>query len=218
MAEQNAERRRDAERTKEAILVAAEDRFARLGFEGTSIQEIAEAAGVARSTPAYFFGSKEALYDAVLERAVARGQEAMARAYAKGDEASSAEDAVESYVGAFLDFLGHDRNFLRLLQREALGDGSRVTEFFGRAVAEGVTALRPVAEKAGISPERLVLDLTALCWYPFAHEHTVLPALGMKARDPAFLEEHKRHVGDLVRAITRAGGQRPSRPRVKREP
>jgi TetR/AcrR family transcriptional regulator len=216
--QQNAERIRDAERTREAILVAAEDCFARLGFEGTSLQQIAEAAGVARSTPPYFFGSKEALYDAVLERVVARGQEAMARAYARRDEAASAEDAVESYVGAFLDFLGHDQNFLRLIQREALGDGSRVGEFFGRPVDEALAALAPAAEKAGVAPEHLVLDLTALCWYPFAHEHTLLPALGMKARDPAFLDEHKRHVGDLVRAMTRPSRERPSRPRVKREP
>jgi AcrR family transcriptional regulator len=211
MAERNAERIRDAERTKEAILVAAEDCFARLGFEGTSVQEIAEAAGVARSTPAYFFHSKEALYNAVLERAVARGQEAMARAYAKGDEHPSAEDAVESYVGALLDFLGHDRNFLRLVQREALGDGSRVAEFFGRSVDEALAAVGPAAEKAGITPERLVLDLAALCWYPFAHEHTLLPALGIKPRDPAFLDEQKRHLGDLVRAMTRPGRERPSR-------
>lgn len=211
MTEREAERIRDAERTRDAILVAAEDCFARLGFEGTSVQQIAEAAGVARSTPAYFFGSKEALYDAVLARVVARGQEAMARAYAKGREAPSAEDAVESYVGAFLDFLGHDRNFLRLVQREALGDGSRVAEFFGRSVEEAVAALAPAAEKAGISPERLALDLAALCWYPFAHEHTVLPALGMNARDPAFLAEQKRHLGDLVRAMTRAGRERRAR-------
>jgi AcrR family transcriptional regulator len=211
MPKRDAERIRDAERTREAILAAAEDHFARLGFDGASLHQIAAAAGVARSTPAYFFGSKKALYDAVLGRAVARGQEAMARAYAKGGEAPSVEDAVESYVGAFLDFLGHDRNFLRLVQREALGDGSRLAEFFGAAVAEGVAALGPAAEKAHISPERLALDLTALCWYPFAHEHTVLPALGIKARDPAFLEEQKRHIGDLVRAMTRGGPERRSR-------
>jgi AcrR family transcriptional regulator len=197
-----AERTRDAERTKEAILVAAEDRFARLGFDGTSLQQIGEAAGVARSTPAYFFRSKEALYDAVLARAVARAQEAMARAYAEGDENRSAEDAVESYVGAFLDFLGHDQNFVRLVQREALEDGSRVAEFFGRSVDEAVAALGPAAEKAGISPQRLVLDLAAICWYPFANEHTLMPALGIKVRDPAFLDEQKRHLGDLVRAMT----------------
>jgi Tetracyclin repressor-like, C-terminal domain len=115
------------------------------------------------------------------------------------------EDAVESYVGAYLDFLGHDQNFLRLMQREALGDGSRVAEFFDRAVNEGVAARAPAADKAGISPQRLILDLTALCWYPFAHEHTLLPALGIKARDPAFVEEQKRHLGNLVRAMTRGG-------------
>jgi AcrR family transcriptional regulator len=210
MAE-TAERTRDAERTREAILVAAEDYFARKGFEAASLHQIAEAAGVARSTPAYFFGSKDALYDAVLARVIERGQEAMARAYARSDDYGSPEEAVDSFVAAFLDFLGDDRNFLRLIQREALGDGSRVAEFFGRSVAAGVAALAPAAEKAGISPERLALDLTALCWYPFAHEHTVLPALGMKARDPAFLEEQKRHLGDLVRAMTRPGHERRSR-------
>jgi TetR/AcrR family transcriptional regulator len=209
-----AERTRDAERTKEAILVAAEDRFARLGFDGTSLQQIGEAAGVARSTPAYFFRSKEALYDAVLARAVTRAQEAMARAYTEGDDDRSAEEAVESYAGAFLDFLGQDQNFVRLVQREALEDGSRVAAFFGRSVDEAVAALEPAADKAGISPQRLVLDLAAICWYPFANEHTLMPALGINARDPAFLEEQKRHLGDLVRAMTRP--ERKRRPRPQR--
>ena len=195
--------RRNAERTQEAILVAAEELFARLGFDGASVQQIAESAGVARSTPSYFFGSKEALYDAVLERVVTRGQQAMARAYAEAAHGGSATDAIDAYVAALVDFLGDDRNFLHLIQREALGDGSRVTAFFALGVDEAVAMLRPVAEEAGIPAERLILDLTALCWYPFAHEHTLLPALGIDARDPAFIAEQKRHVGDLTRALTR---------------
>ena len=198
------ERTRDAERTRELILVAAEDRFARLGFDGTSLEQIGQAAGVARSTPAYFFGSKRALYDAVLARVIARAQEAMARAYATGDGDRSAEEAAESYVSAFLDLLGHDQNFVRLGQREALEDASAIAEFFGRFVEEAVVVLKPAAEKAGVSPERLVLDLTALCWYPFANEHTLMPALGIKARNPAFVDEQKRHLGHLVRALTRS--------------
>jgi len=196
---------RDGERTREAILAAAEDAFARVGYERASLQQIGEAAGVARSTAAYFFGSKDALYETVLVRVIARAGDVMTRAYAKGDEAPSPEDAVELFVGAALDFLGSDQNFVRLIQREALGDGSRVAEFFGATVEEGIAALGPAAAKAGIAPERLILDLTALCWYPFAHEHTLLPALGMKGRDPGFLAEHKQHVGDLVRAMTRRG-------------
>jgi AcrR family transcriptional regulator len=203
-----AERTRDAARTKEAILAAAEDRFARLGFHGTSLQQIGETAGVARSTPAYFFGSKKALYDAVLARVIGRAQEAMARAYAAGDGERSAEEAAESYVSAFLDLLGHDQNFVRLGQREALEDKSAIAEFFGRFVEEAAVLLRPAAEKAGVSPERLVLDLTALCWYPFANEHTLMPALGIKARNPAFIDEQKRHIGTLVRALTRPSRDR----------
>ena len=92
------------------------------------------------------------------------------------------------------------------MQREALGGGSRAAEFFGRAVDEARAALGPTAEAAGIAPERLLLDLGALCWYPVAHEHTLLPARGMKARGTAFLDEQKRHIVDLVRGMAR---QRP---------
>jgi TetR/AcrR family transcriptional regulator len=96
-----------------------------------------------------------------------------------------------AYVGEFLDFLAREPNFVRLIQREALGDGSRVAEFFGRPVDDAVAALTPAAEQVGVSPQRLVLDLVALCWYPFAHEHTLMPALGMQPRDPTFLAEQK---------------------------
>jgi TetR/AcrR family transcriptional regulator len=198
---------RDAERTRAAILDAAEELFAEHGYDGTSMQQIGVAAGVARSTPGYFFGSKDAMYEAVLARAVGRAQEAMFDVYAQdGQRERAPEEAVASYVGAFLDFLASDRTFVRLIQREALGDGSRVAEYFGRPVDEAVAAVTPAAEKAGLSPERLVLDLVSLCWYPFAHEQTLLPALGMKPRDPAFLDEQKRHLADLLRAITRQAG------------
>jgi hypothetical protein len=122
--------------------------------------------------------------------------------------------ALEGGRALTLGFSSRRVDFLTLIQREALGDGSRVAEFFGRPVDDAVAALTPVAKRAGISPQRLVLDLVALCWYPFAHEHTLLPALGMKARDPAFLDETKEHLGELVRAITRPGRKR----RTARQP
>jgi TetR/AcrR family transcriptional regulator len=206
-----AERKRDAERTREAILVAAEDRFARLGFEGTTLQQIGEAAGFARSTAAYFFGSKEALYEAALTRTVARAQETIARAYDERDKAGSPEDAVDAYVAAFVDFLHRDPTFVYLIRRESLGGGSRLTDFFGWLVNGALAAFTPAAELAGVPPERLVLDLVALCWYPFAQEETLVSALGMKPRDPAFVDEQKQHLGELVRAMTRRGRERRQR-------
>jgi hypothetical protein len=77
-----------------------------------------------------------------------------------------------------------------------------VADLFGKPVDDALAAFAVPAERAGMSAERLLLDVIALCWYPFAHEHTLLPALGMHPRDPAFLEEHKQHIVRMVNALT----------------
>jgi AcrR family transcriptional regulator len=198
---------RDGERSKEAILSAAEDLFARQGFERTSMQEIGEAAGVARSTPAYFFQSKEALYEAVLAGVVARAERVLASAH-EGNLNRSPEAAVASYVNALVDLLGRDQNLVRLIQRESLREGTRVAEFLGRLADGAVAVFTPVAQQAGVSPQRLALDTFAISWYPLAHARTLPSALRMNPREPAFLEEQKRHLSHLVRAMTSSGRKR----------
>jgi TetR/AcrR family transcriptional regulator len=193
---------RDGERTKESILAAAEDLFAGQGFERTSMQQIGEAADLARSTPAYFFQSKDALYEAVLARVVARAEKALASAHGPGPDRSP-EEAVTSYVNALVDLFGRDQNLVRLIQRESLGEGSRMAEFLRRLADDAVAVFSPIAQQAGVSPQRLVLDIFALAWYPIAHAHTLPSALGMNSRAPAFLEEQKRHLIDLARTVTR---------------
>ena len=52
---------RDAERSRAAILGAAEQLLAERGFDGASLADIAALAGVSRATPSYFFGSNSQL-------------------------------------------------------------------------------------------------------------------------------------------------------------
>ena len=118
-----------------------------------------------------------------------------------GECATLTREDYEAYVDALLSFFATDQVFVCLIQRESLGDGSRVSEFFGRFVDDAVAALGPTAAEAGVSPQWLVLDLVALCWYPFAHEHTLVPALGLDPRDPSFAVEQRRHLGELMRAL-----------------
>jgi AcrR family transcriptional regulator len=195
---------RDSERTREAILAAAEGVFANCGFDASTMKAIGDAAGLSRGTAAYFFGSKNQLYDAVLARVIERARTAMLGAYEHTGEAS-VDEAVATYVAVLLEFLARDYAFLRLIQREALADASRVAELFGKPVDDALAAFAPAAERAGVSPQRLLLDVIALCWYPFAHEHTLLPALGMHARDPAFLDGHKQHIVRIVAALSGRG-------------
>ena len=57
--------------TRDRIVAAAADLFGEHGYEGTSIGAVLEAAGVARGALYHHFPSKEALFDAVLDRVVA---------------------------------------------------------------------------------------------------------------------------------------------------
>jgi TetR/AcrR family transcriptional regulator len=61
----------DAQGRRGAILDAATELFARRGFGGVAIQEIADQAGVHKTTVLYQFGTKEALHEAVLDHALA---------------------------------------------------------------------------------------------------------------------------------------------------
>ena len=60
---------RDAERTRQALLGAAEIEFSTKGFAGARVDVIADQAAANKRMLYYYFGSKEELYLAVLERA-----------------------------------------------------------------------------------------------------------------------------------------------------
>ena len=57
-----APRRRDAARTRSALLSAAKELFGDRGFDGATVRDIAERAGVDPTLIARYFGNKAALY------------------------------------------------------------------------------------------------------------------------------------------------------------
>lgn len=198
------DRRRDASRSREAILDAAERLFAAYGYERTSLQEVGAAAGVSRGTPSYFFRSKAELYRAVLERtfdqvrnAVKSGRE---RALRSGEPP---EVVLAGAVGEYYDFIGGHPHFVRLLEWEALQDTGQVGELAPHlgAVHEAVAA---IADELGFGvedrgdAEQLVLSILALCWFPLIHARTLLPGMGGNPDDPAFVSNRRQHIIDLV--------------------
>ncbi|MFG3440364.1 TetR/AcrR family transcriptional regulator [Nonomuraea sp. NPDC047897] len=70
--------------TRARVFAAAIDLMAEQGYAATTVEAIAERAGVAKGTVFYNFGSKEALFAALLEHSVARLAEALSQA-ATGD-------------------------------------------------------------------------------------------------------------------------------------
>ena len=191
-------RRRDADRSRSQILDAAEALFAEKGYEGTSLREIGERAGTSRGTPAYFFDSKDGLYEAVLDRAFGRAQEQVeaARDRAQG---GGIEALLSELVGSYLDFLSANPTFIRLVERESLGGGQRLARNMPHlaALEAGLQAARSQHTLID-DPRHVLLSVMGMCWFPLSQSGTLLPALGLDARDPEFLAARKRHIVSLL--------------------
>src|SRR5258707_1138914 len=66
-----ATRRRDAAATRAAILASAREAFARAGYDGVGVREIASGAGVTAMLVNRYFGSKERLFAEVVAATMA---------------------------------------------------------------------------------------------------------------------------------------------------
>ncbi|MDE2570837.1 MAG: helix-turn-helix transcriptional regulator [Sphingomonadales bacterium] len=66
MAEYDLRPRRDARRTRVAILEAAQDAFSTRGYSQTGVRDITAAAGVNPALVSRYFGSKDKLFEAAL--------------------------------------------------------------------------------------------------------------------------------------------------------
>ncbi len=198
------EKERNGARTREAILDAAERLFAERGYEAASLTDVGGAAGVSRGTPGYFFGSKEQLYRDVLERCLERVRSAVRsgreRALASQEQP---EVVLAGAVGEYFDFISANPDFVRLLEREALAGGRQIATLPPHLEA-AQEALGAIVTELSFDPadqaeaRQLMVSMLALSWFHVVHGPTVLRALGVDAADPAFRDERRRHVVNLV--------------------
>ncbi|MBA2681308.1 MAG: TetR family transcriptional regulator [Ktedonobacteraceae bacterium] len=193
-----------AEASKTAILDAAEALFAQQGYEGTSLQEICDQAGITRGLPTYFFGSKEQLYQAVLERIFALSLThdllKLLREQAQQPEANP-EEGLRIVIERLFDFFVTHPTFIRITEWEAL-NGGRYLGDLPRLVTTLREAVQVLQEEARwhIDAEQFLIDLVALCWFPLAHADTFLKPLGVDRSDPDVLARRKEHVVQFLLA------------------
>ena len=112
---------------KENIINAAVELFAEKGFEGTSIRELAAKAGVNVAMVNYYFGSKEKLFEAMVQYKASYTKNIIEEILK--DNALSEIQKIDKVVEMFVNKTFHNRLFhrvihqeLMLLQRENLQD------------------------------------------------------------------------------------------------
>src|SRR6266478_8274291 len=119
--EKRTRRTEAAEASKKAILDAAEALFAEQGYEAASLQEICDRAGVTRGLPGYFFGSKEGLYRAVLERTFTRPQDLVTLIHEQAHRPdASAKELLSLVIERLFDDLATHPTFIRVTEWESL--------------------------------------------------------------------------------------------------
>jgi len=125
--------------TKQAILDAAEELFARKGFHATSLRSLTGKAGVNLAAVNYHFGSKEALIEAVIKRRLlplneirAQRLEEVRERAAQAKRPPDPRAALRAFVEPTLAF-----------SRSGPGPGS-FTTIIGRALAESDQTVMPV--------------------------------------------------------------------------
>jgi AcrR family transcriptional regulator len=207
---------RDADRTRRHLLDAAEELFARRGFDATSLAQIGEAAGVSRGTPSYFFGSKEQLYQSVLERMYADRTAALAPAFASLTRWAQAEEPAQTLeavltgsVTGYLEFLRDRPSSVDLFEREALAGGERLPriEHGSTVMEDAFTALREHGARHGLRdfdvPEA-VTCLVALGYMPIAHRGTLLRRQHLSIDAPDFVASWARLIVDVLLHLLQA--------------
>lgn len=200
-------RQRDADRSREAILVAARDEFAAHGLGGARVDRIAERAEVNKRLIYYYFENKETLFRAVLEEAYLHIREAE-RQLRLTDLAPAA--AVRRLTEFTWDYYLDHPEFLTLLNSENLHRArhlqasdrvralnSPLIETLGaileRGRVEGVF-------RGGIDPLQLYISIAGMAYFYLSNNHTLSAIFNRDLMTPKARARRLSHICDVILA------------------
>jgi TetR/AcrR family transcriptional regulator len=197
--------RRDPDRTREAILRAAQDEFAAKGLFGGRVNMIAREAGANKRMIYHYFGSKEGLYLAALERVYEglRGEERTMHL-----DHLAPEVAIRRLVEFNFDYSRAHPEMISLINSENLHRARHlrkskkvrelhspfvrlIDDILKRGVAAGVF-------RDGLDPVEVYITIAAVGYFYLSNNWTLSAIFGRDLGTAAALSRRKRHNVDMV--------------------
>lgn len=169
--------RRDA--TRQRLFAAATTLIAEHGFAATTVDAIAERAGVAKGTVYYNFPGKAALFEELLRAGVGRLAEHLRASAA----AAPPGDALSALIRAELEFIGGYETFARVLLGEMWRTGQDWPAA-ARLIREQAVAVYTGEIRAAQARGELHADLDANMAATALFGMTLTVALEWRALDP----------------------------------
>ena len=148
-----AQRLRESRRA--AVMDVARTIFSNKGYTATSIDDIIEAAGIARGTFYLYFESKRAIFDELLDELFGKIQ-AVVHRIEVGPGAAPPLVQMHAIVEQVMDTLQQNRELARILLREAVGIDAdfdrKLFDFWGRIRGMVESAVRNGQEMGLVRP------------------------------------------------------------------
>ena len=195
----------DALETRENILEVATREFADKGLAGARIDEIAEKTNSSKRMIYYYFGGKDELYRAVLERAYQRIRE---QEQASEFDQLPPGEALCAMIGHNFDYHSEHPEFVRLVMNENVHHGEHIAQIESmkernRSVIDSLGAILSKGAalgifRIGISPIDLHTTISALSFYNVSNRHTFQHNFGVDFAAPKVREERRRQIIECV--------------------
>ena len=173
-------------KNRDAILTAALQEFSAQGYAGTTIDRIAEAAGLSKPNVLYYFQSKEAIHRELLQALLDLWLAPLREIRAEGDPL----EQILAYARRTLEMSRDYPRESRLFANEVLQGAPRLTPILGGALRELVDEKSALIETwarqgriAPLDPHHLLFSIWALTQHYADFEVQVRAVLG-NGHDP----------------------------------
>jgi AcrR family transcriptional regulator len=198
-------RRNDPERTREDILDVATEEFSEFGLSGARVDSIAEKTRTSKRMIYYYYGSKEGLYLAVLERAYRK-----IRSLESDLQLAELppEEALRQLIGTTFDHDEQNPDFVRLVSIENIHHAIHMKR--SNEIADlNISVIRTIQDivdrglRTGVFKRRAdAIDvhmlISAFCFFRVSNRYTFGTIFQRDLSEPAIYGRHKMMITDAV--------------------